>query len=280
MAKILVTGVYGQLGRAVARLARLRGSTVVGHDVDTLDIGDPDAVMTVATLEQPAVVINCAAYTSVDDCETDEQTATAVNGAAVGHLANACNAVEARLFHISTDYVFSGGNSRPYVESDPVAPASAYGRSKLVGEQMAERARDHLIIRTAWLYGLGGRNFVEAIREQVNRGARELRVVADQEGSPTFCDDLADAVLDLVGTDAGGIVHASNTGHTTWHGFATEIVRLLGSEVPIHAVPTSEFPRPAARPPYSVLDTTRLAGLIGRELPSWTDALARYLEQS
>jgi dTDP-4-dehydrorhamnose reductase len=280
MTTVLVTGVYGQLGSAFARLSESRGATVYGHDADTLDITDAEAVTAVVLRDRPDVVVNCAAYTAVDDCETDEATATAVNGTAVGHLADGCETVGARLIHISTDYVFSGDGSRPYLESDPVAPTSAYGRSKLVGEQMAKRTGNHLTVRTAWLYGRGGRNFVEAIRGQIDRGTTELRVVSDQVGSPTFCDDLAAAILALMNTDARGIVHACNSGHTTWHGFAVEIARLLGSEVPIHPVATSEFPRPAERPSFSVLDTGRLASLIGHHLPPWPDALARYLETS
>ena len=226
----------------------------------------------------PRYLVNCAAYTAVDDCETDEGSATAVNGTAVGHLAAACNAAGAVLVQLSTDYVFDGTGSRPYRESDPVAPTSAYGRSKLTGEHLAATADRHLIVRTAWLYGHGGRNFVEAIRRQIDGGATSLRVVADQVGSPTFCDDLASALLDLIGIGADGIVHAVNSGSTTWHGFADEIVRLLGADVAIEAVTTADYPRPAPRPAFSVLDTERLTTLIGRRLPPWQDALARYLE--
>ncbi len=158
-----------------------------------------------------------------------------------------------------------------------MAPASAYGRGKLEGERLARTADRHLIVRTAWLYGHGGANFVEAIRRQIDGGASSLRVVADQVGSPTSSDDLAEAILDLADADAGGIVHAVNTGSTSWHGFAVEIARLLGAKVAIQAVTTADYPRPARRPAYSVLDTSRLAALIGRHLPPWQDALARYL---
>jgi dTDP-4-dehydrorhamnose reductase len=133
-------------------------------------------------------------------------------------------------------------------------------------------------VRTAWLYGHGGANFVEAIRRQIDRGASSLRVVADQVGSPTFCDDLAEALLELVDAEACGVVHAVNSGSTSWHGFAVEIVRLIGAEVAVHAVTTADYPRPAKRPAYSVLDTSRLAAVIGRHLPRWQEALARYLE--
>ena len=278
MVDLLITGVHGQLGRALEKQARQRGLTVAGHDVDTLDIRDPDAVAKLVGALEPTTLINCAAFTAVDACETDEAAATAINGSAVGHLAAACNAAGARLVHLSTDYVFSGDGDRPYTESDPVAPASAYGRSKLEGERLARTADRHLIVRTAWLYGRGGANFVEAIRRQIYGGASSLRVVADQVGSPTFCDDLAEALLELVDADAGGVVHAANSGSTSWHGFAVEIVRRLGAEVAVHAVTTADYPRPAKRPAYSVLDTSRLAAVIGHPLPPWQDALARYLE--
>jgi dTDP-4-dehydrorhamnose reductase len=185
--------------------------------------------------------------------------------------------VGALLIQLSTDYVFAGDGSRPYTETDPVAPASAYGRSKLEGERLARTAHRHLIVRTAWLYGHGGANFVEAIRRQIEGGATALRVVADQVGSPTFCDDLAEALLDLVDADARGVVHAVNSGSTSWHGFAVEIARRLGAEVVVRAVTTADYPRPARRPANSVLDTSRLAAAIGRHLPVWQDALARYL---
>jgi len=278
MIDLLITGVHGQLGRALEKQARQRGLSVAGHDLDTLDIRDAAAVAELVGTLEPRTLINCAAFTTVDACEADEAAATAVNGTAVGHLAAACNAAGARLVHLSTDYVFSGDGTRPYIESDPVAPASAYGRSKLEGERLARTADRHLIVRTAWLYGHGGANFVEAIRRQIDGGAASLRVVADQVGSPTFCDDLAEALLELVDAEAGGVLHAANSGSTSWHGFAVEIVRLIGAEVAVHAVTTADYPRPAKRPAYSVLDTSRLAAVIGRPLPPWQEALARYLE--
>jgi dTDP-4-dehydrorhamnose reductase len=278
MADLLITGVYGQLGNALERAARNRGLDTVGHDVDTLDITDRSAVDLRLQRDRPRVVVNCAAYTAVDACESDEKTALAVNGDAVGHLASACNRSGSRLIHISTDYVFSGTGDRPYMETDPTGPTSAYGRSKLHGERLAQTADRHLVVRTAWLYGLGGANFVETIRGQLTAGNRRLRVVADQVGSPTFCDDLAEALLDLDRCGAEGVIHAVNAGTTSWHGLAVEIARLLAIEAEVAAVTTAEFPRPAPRPAYSVLDTTRLASLLGRAMPPWQDALARYLE--
>ncbi|HSN54996.1 MAG TPA: dTDP-4-dehydrorhamnose reductase [Candidatus Sulfomarinibacteraceae bacterium] len=273
----LITGAHGQLGRALAAGCASRGLSCEGRDLDTLDICDADAVDEWIVGARPQVVVNCAALTAVDDCEADPERAMRVNGTAVGHLGAACDRVGARLVQVSTDYVFAGDGARPYREDDPVAPRSVYGRSKLRGEELAARAEGHLIVRTAWLYGGGGHNFVAAIRRQIDKGARPLRVVADQRGSPTYCDDLAQAIIDLVGADAGGVVHAVNSGETTWHGFAEEIVRRIGAEVEVLPVATSEYPRPAPRPAYSVLDAARLERLLHRKMPPWQDALRRYL---
>jgi dTDP-4-dehydrorhamnose reductase len=278
MRRLLVTGSEGQLGRALLRAAPSAGLEARGHDMDTLDIRDLHAVDRLMTAWSPDVVVNCAAYTAVDRAEEDEEAAREVNADAVGVLADACNRTGSTLVHISTDYVFDGSSARPYREDDPPAPRSAYGRTKLEGERQARRARRHLVVRTAWLYGRGGHNFVEAIRSQVEGGAERLRVVSDQTGCPTFCDDLAVTILALAEVEADGVVHAVNSGHTTWHGFATEIVRRIGAEVAVEPVPTSTFPRPAPRPAYSVLDTDRLARLVGAPMPPWTDGLRRYLE--
>jgi len=280
MTDILITGNQGQLGRAIERLAADRQLSVSGSDIDTLNIADANQVERWIEEHRPQTLINCAAYTAVDDCESHENQAESINGTAVGHLSSACRKFGVRLIHISTDYVFDGKGSRPYKESDRVGPTSAYGRTKLLGEEMAAQTPRHLIVRTAWLYGLGGRNFVEAIRRQMNSGAETLKVVADQYGCPTFCDDLALAVLNLNGTDAEGIVHAVNSGDTTWHGFATEIARLMGSTIPILPVTTEVFPRPAPRPAYSVLDISRLQTILNRPMPTWQDALGRYMEAS
>jgi dTDP-4-dehydrorhamnose reductase len=274
---LVITGVYGQLGRALAEAASGRGATVRGFDLDTLDITDRVAVVGAVVDARPRAVVNCAAFTAVDRCEQEEGLATAVNGTAVGHLAEACNRVGALLVQVSTDYVFPGNGSRPYREEDPVGPLSAYGRSKLEGERAARTAERHLIARTAWLCGRGGPNFVEAIRRQVEAGRNPLRVVADQHGNPTFCDDLAAALLALVERDARGVLHVVSSSATTWFGFACEIVRQLGAGVDVVPVTTTEFPRPAPRPTYSVLDTGRLVALLGRPLPDWQDGLSRYL---
>ncbi len=284
MTELLIFGVYGQLGRAVQRIGGDRGVEVVGRGMDTVDITNPDAVEQCCEDLRPRTVVNCAAFTAVDRCEDEEELATKVNGAAVGHLAQACNRQRAKLVHISTDYVFPGAAlpqavRRPYREDDGVGLPSAYGRSKLLGEQLASTADNHLIVRTAWLFGHGGPNFVDAIRSQIEAGTDPLRVVSDQTGSPTFCDDLAGALLDLVaaGSNPQGVVHGVNQGSTTWYDFAVEIARLLAADVTIRPVTSAEFKVSARRPAYSVLDTSRLAAILGSPLPPWQDGLARYL---
>jgi dTDP-4-dehydrorhamnose reductase len=277
---LLITGAQGQLGRALATAAKVRGVRARGRDLDTLDIRDPDAVKRWIGSSRPSTVINCAAFTAVDDCESHPDEAMAVNGIAVGHLASACNQVGALLVQVSTDYVFDGRGQHPYAEDEPAAPLNVYGHSKLRGEELARSADRHLIVRSAWLFGHSGRNFVDTIRSRVSDGTPILKVVVDQRGCPTYCDDLAESILDLVAARAHGVVHAVNSGDTSWYGLAKEIARLLAVNVEILPVPTDEFPRPARRPAFSVLDTSRLVTLLGRPMPSWQDALRRYLEES
>jgi dTDP-4-dehydrorhamnose reductase len=274
--KLLVTGAKGQLGRALERAAAREGHAFVGCDLPELDITDRGAVLEWVASERPQAVINCAAFTAVDAAESQEAAALAVNGTAVGHLAEAADAVGAVLVQVSTDYVFDGEASLAYREDDPVNPISAYGRTKLAGEMEAARARRHLIARTAWLYGEGN-NFVEAILRQVAAGRGELRVVNDQEGCPTYAEDLAAALLSLLDRGATGLYHVVNSGTATWFDFAREIVRLQAAGVRVVPVSTQEAPRPARRPRRAGLDTSRLQGLLGAALPPWQDALARYL---
>jgi dTDP-4-dehydrorhamnose reductase len=274
--KVLVTGARGQLGRALERAAALTGYEWTGVDLPELDITDRAAVLELIAGRRPDAVINCAAFTAVDVAESREAEALAVNGAAVGHLAEAADAVGAVLVQLSTDYVFDGEADRAYREDDPVNPLSAYGRTKLEGERAAARARRHLIARTAWLYGEGA-NFVEAILAQVAAGRDELRVVDDQTGCPTYAEDLAVALLALLERGARGTLHVTNAGATSWFGFAQEIVRLQGVAIRVVPAATAEMPRPARRPRRSVLDGARLAETLGAPLPPWQDALGRYL---
>jgi dTDP-4-dehydrorhamnose reductase len=254
-----------------------RGIPHLGVDLPELDVTDAAAVRRAVVAAQPSAIVNCAAFTAVDAAEAREAEALAVNGGAVATLAAAADEVGATLLQLSTDYVFDGSSTRPYREDDPPAPRSVYGRTKLAGELAAVRAARHLIVRTAWLFGHGGTNFVEAIRGQARGGATVLRVVDDQTGSPTYATDLADALIDLLAVGATGTVHVVNEGSVSWCGFARAIVAGLGARVGVVPIATDEAARPAFRPRYSVLDCGRLATLIDRRLPVWTDALSRYL---
>ncbi len=244
-----------------------------------LDITDVPAVH--AAL-QPGVrlVLNAAADTRVDAAETDPRH-TRVNHVAVGLLAARCSEIGATLVHVSTDYVFSGKAIRPYREDDPVDPVNAYGRGKLAGERRAfEEGDEVLVVRTSWVFGTGGANFVDTILKRVEAGGRELSVVNDQVGRPTFAGDLAAAVRALVERRVTGIVHFANAGDATWYEVAREALRLSGrTDVALRPVTTGDFPRPARRPRHSVLDTALYERLTKTAPRPWSEALAAYLEE-
>lgn len=253
---------------------------VVSSQAD-LDITDAAAVLAAVRDVKPTIIVNCAAYTAVDAAEKDEAIANAVNGSAVEFLAEAANDVDAVLTHISTDFVFDGSKRTPYEVNDPTSPLSAYGRSKLLGEFAASRARKNVVVRTAWLFGVHGNNFVEAIRNQVRKGTNPLRVVNDQRGRPTYTPHLANALIRLSSIavdDAGacGVVHYADEGECTWFDFASAIVEELGAHTEVLPVSTAEFPRPAVRPAYSVLSTERYERLTGVKPESWRDGLREY----
>lgn len=278
--KILVTGAGGQVGSALVDAATSRAHQVVGVDHATCPIDDADRVRQVVASHRPHVVVNCAAWTDVDACEGDPVRADRINGHAVAYLAQACEAIDCGLVHLSTDYVFAGDASRPYRPEDAPAPRSAYGRSKLLGEAAvlrAPRRPNFAVVRTSWVFGPNGRNFPRAILGRARTGAA-LRVVDDQVGSPTYAPDLAAALLDLIALDDyGGVWHACNSGRTSWFDFAAAILAETGLQVTLSRQSTAELGRPAPRPLWSVLDTSALTNAIGHELPDWRDALRRYL---
>ncbi|RBQ21760.1 dTDP-4-dehydrorhamnose reductase [Spongiactinospora rosea] len=251
----LVTGGQGMLGTDVVAALR-RGpvpETVAAPGHAELDVRDPRAVAAAMEEHKPDVVVNCAGWTAVDAAEEHEAQATEVNGAAVESLAALCAGYGARLVQISTDYVFDGTAREPYAEDHPVNPVNAYGRGKLAGETAA-LAYGHLVVRTAWLYGPRGRNFVRTmIRLAAERDT--VAVVDDQTGQPTWTGDLAAQVLRLARTEApSGVYHGTNAGRTTWHGFAREIFTALGADPGrVTPIPTARYPLPARRPAYSVL---------------------------
>ncbi len=271
---ILVVGAKGMLGQDLMALLGDRGH---GIDIGEIDITSPESVLKVIGELKPEVVINCAAYTDVDGCENNIETAMAVNGEGVGYLAMACRDMGSLLVHLSTDYIFDGGKGTPYVEDDAPCPLSIYGESKLAGEMNAAFAPEHLIVRTQWLYGLHGKNFVETM---LRLGAEkdELTVVDDQIGSPTWAIDLARAIVALIDAGCRGTYHAANAEYCSWNEFAKAIFEEAGLNVTVRPMTTTELNRPARRPLYSTLACDKLATDTGLHLQSWRDALRCYLE--
>lgn len=262
---------------------------VHGFDLPDFDLTDAARVRSVLSPLRPAVIVNCAAYTNVDGCESDAALAFRVNGEGPGILAAVAREIGSTLVHISTDYVFAGDGHTPYRETDPVGPRSVYGRSKLRGEEaiLASGLERHFILRTSWLYGPGGKNFVETM-VRLARERKELRVVADQVGSPTYTGDLARAIFHLLepaeeGRPAPyGLYHFSNQGACSWHRFAEAIVataRRCGEDLVVEKVlpiRTEEYPLPAPRPTYSVLDTGHYCRATGATVPAWQESLDYY----
>jgi dTDP-4-dehydrorhamnose reductase len=276
--RFVITGAAGMLGQDLARAARAAGHEAVGFSRAELDITDADAVAKAVSAAQPDVVVNCAAWTNVDGAESDEAGALAINGAGAGTVARAAAASRAWTVHVSTDYVFDGSKRSPYLESDPVGPASAYGRSKLAGERevAAQAPERHTIVRSSWLFGAGGPCFPATILRLASE-RDELNVVDDQVGCPTFTGHLAAALVDLGARPSPplGVVHVAAGEACSWYEFAREIVAGAGLRCEVRPCTTAEMPRPAARPAYSVLGSER--GGEAPALPSWRDGLAEYM---
>ncbi|MXX74197.1 MAG: dTDP-4-dehydrorhamnose reductase [Holophagales bacterium] len=275
-ARAVVLGAAGQLGREVADELRRRGVDVLAADRRRADLTKTDATAALAVRFGAAAVYNCAASTDVDGCESEPEAALEINGRAPARLAAALPG-HCRLIHVSTDYVFDGRGRRPYREEDATAPATVYGRSKLGAEQAVVDAGG-LVVRTSWVFGPEGRNFVSAIAGRLGRG-ESLRVVSDQVGCPTYAPYLARALVDLHAAGAAGIVHYCNTPATSWHGFAVDIVAALGLSAEVEPIATADLPRPAVRPAYSVLDTERFESLTNRRVEEWRPGLDDYFER-
>jgi dTDP-4-dehydrorhamnose reductase len=273
---LLITGAGGMLGQALVAEASARGHEHVALDHAGLDVTDAEAVTGAVAQAAPACVINCAAYTDVDGAESDPRGALAVNGAGAGNVARAAAAIGARLLHLSTDYVFDGRARRPYVESDPTGPASSYGASKLAGErEVVAAGAEHVIVRTSWLFGAGGRNFVDTM---LGLGAEreQLDVVSDQVGCPTWTGHLAPALLDLAERDVAGVMHVTGGGSCSWNRFAAEIFTLAGLDCEVVETTTAAAARPAPRPAFSVLGSERSDA---PRLPEWREGVRAYLAQ-
>ncbi len=279
MEHVLVTGAEGMLGTVLVEELSSH-CTVTCVDVAEFDITDAELCERAILSAAPAVVINCAAYANVDGAEADAERAYAVNGVGAGNVAKAAAAAGARVVQISTEYVFDGSKSEPYEIDDEPNPLNVYGASKLAGERaVMDSGARWLIVRTSWLYGHHGPNFVETIiRLAKERGA--LTVVDDQFGAPTNARDLSALIRELVDGHAEGIVHATNSGSTSWFGFAKAIVEAAGlSDVPVDPVGSEGFPRPAGRPRNSVLSLARLRDLIGWEPRPWLAAAQEYIAE-
>ena len=283
--RILVTGSTGQLGFEVVRAFSPSGHEIIAPERSELDFLNPGQVAERVRHFQADWVINCAAYTQVDRAESEVEQAFVINRDSAGQLAGAVAGYGGNLLHVSTDFVFDGKQSRPYREDDVARPLGVYGRSKREGEQAVRSALpEATILRTAWVYGVHGHNFVKTIL-RVAREGKPLKVVDDQVGSPTWARDIAGAIGTLVQNRASGTYHYTNAGSTSWHGFATAI--LAGAEAAgfalettsVEAIPTSGYPTPAQRPAYSVLDTGKIQSLLTAPIPHWRDSLNRMLKE-
>jgi len=288
--KILITGSNGQLGSELEKILKIqeselgaisdifKSSYVDCVDVKELDIKDKESVMTYVKNSKPNIIINCAAYTNVDGCENNKDDAFRVNAIGARNMAIAAEKVNSKLVHISTDYVFAGDGSKPYREFDIPNPQSIYGTSKYLGEQyVREFCSQYFIVRTSWLYGYVGKNFVKTIMK-AGREKGSLKVVNDQIGNPTNAVDLAHHLLKIAATEEYGIYHCTGTGKCSWFEFARKIIEYAGIKATISPCTTEDCIRSAKRPAYSVLDNMMLRCTVGDEMRLWQDALKYFIE--
>lgn len=275
---ILVTGANGQLGNCLRELAPASKHKFIFTDVAELDITSVDAVRAILEAEKPDFVVNCAAYTAVDRAESDVALATLLNATAVGILADEAQKVGATIVHVSTDYVFKGDNPEPRVETDPTEPQGVYGVTKLEGERLAAKNPKYIIIRTSWLYSIYGNNFVKTMR-RLGAEKTEINVVADQWGSPTSAHDLAKAILAAIEKPKYGIYHFSNEGVANWAIFAEEIMTLSGLECKVNHITTADYPTPAKRPEYSIMNKSKFYRTFGFEIPEWEASLETVINK-
>ena len=271
MKKVLVTGAYGMLGEDLCPVLEDNGYNVFETDVDILDITKPANIDKIFSIEKPDIVIHCAAYTNVDKAEEDFNTARLINAEGTENIAKACKKYDATMVYISTDYVFNGQGKKPYKPLDKTAPLNNYGLTKWEGEEaVRNNLEKYYICRTSWLYGHYGKNFVETMISLANKP--ELKVVDDQVGCPTWTVDLSDAIIKIIKNKPYGIYHTCGGGSTSWYGFAEEIFNQAGLNVNLKPCTTEEFPRPAKRPAYSIMDNDGL-------LRDWKEALKDYMAQ-
>ncbi len=288
MKNILVTGSSGQLGYELQGLSythSYKGYKFFHTSRKDLDITDHEQVKRFFSDNRIDCILNCAAYTNVDKAETEEEQAMLVNGQAVEWLVKAAEENNSHIFHISTDYVFNGRNYLPYKEEDPVNPDSVYGKTKLMGEEAVLQYKNGTVIRTSWLYSHQGKNFLTSILNLANE-RDELNVVYDQVGTPTYARDLARVLLNIAGivlengnTFKSGLYHFSNEGVCSWYDFALEIVRITGKHCKINPIESFQYPTPASRPHYSVLNKSRIKSSLSITIPHWKESLVNCIDQ-
>jgi len=270
MKKVLVTGAKGMLGQDLCPILEDNGYEVVETDVDSLDITNEKTVSEVLRKEKPDIVVHCAAYTNVDKAEEDIKTAELINKTGTENLAKICSEIDATLVYISTDYVFAGNGTEPYKTDDKTSPLNNYGLTKWQGEEAVRKyCKKYFITRTSWLYGIHGKNFVETMLSLADKP--ELKVVDDQVGCPTWTVELSNGIVKLLATEQYGTYHVCGSDYTSWYGFAKEIFKLAELKVNLKPCTTEEFPRPAKRPAYSVMDNSGICR-------NWKLALKDYLK--
>ncbi len=276
--KVLVTGVKGQLGYDVVKELEKRGMTAVGVDIDEMDITDAESVNKVIKEAAPDGVIHCAAYTAVDAAEDNVDLCRRVNAGGTANIAKVCRELDIKMMYISTDYVFDGQGTRPWEPDDARNPLNVYGQTKYEGEvAVADALNKYFIVRIAWVFGVNGKNFIKAILNKA-KTVDTLTVVNDQFGSPTYTFDLARLLVDMIVTDKYGFYHATNEGICTWYEFACEIIRQAGMDTKVLPVSADQYPAKAKRPTNSRMSKEKLTENGFEKLPTWQDALARYLD--
>lgn len=281
--KIAVIGCNGQLGYDMVSVCRSKGYTVTGIDYPAIDIKDQQLTNTIIKNIMPDVIINCAAYTDVDSCESNIQEAYSVNSSGVANIANAAKSIGTKIVHISTDYVFDGKKHSPYIETDIPNPMSVYGKSKLDGElEFIKITEKYFIFRIAWLYGINGTNFVKTIRKLADKRQKlklPLKVINDQIGTPTYSKDVCEQIMEIIPTQNFGIYHCTNEGECSWYEFAHQIIDFFNIQVELLPCHTGEFNLPAPRPAYSVLENSHLKSLGIHLMPYWKESLNHFLKE-
>lgn len=277
--KVLVTGVKGQLGHDIVKVCQEKGIEAIGVDIEEMDITDGNQVRKVITASKVDAVIHCGAYTAVDRAEGDIDTCTRVNVEGTRNIAIVCRDLDIKMMYFSTDYVFDGQGDKPWQPTDKPTPLNVYGQSKYLGEEaIRELLKKYFIIRISWVFGINGGNFVKTMIK-LGRERKELNVVSDQVGAPTYTYDLSKLVVDMIQSECYGTYHASNEGETSWYEFACEIFKQANIDVKVNPVTSDAFVTKAKRPYNSRLDKSRLVENGFSRLPEWQDALSRYLDE-